>query len=58
VIPLGVAPTVRDRSMWTVLPRRYRVALLPDSLYELCKIPCSRPDTVKLTPSAYVSKRL
>ena len=57
VIPLAIPRIGLDRSKWTVFPRRYRVALSADSLYEVCKIPCSRPDTLKLTPSAHVSKR-
>ncbi len=57
VVPLGLAGSVRDLSAWTVFPRTYRVALLPDSLYEICRMPCSRRDTVKLTPAANVSKR-
>ena len=57
LVPLSVAPTVRDRSRWRIFPRRYKVALVSDSLYELCPLPCSAPDTVKLTPGANVVKK-
>jgi hypothetical protein len=53
-ISMGTAP---DRSKWSISARnRYRVAPVADTLYELCKLPCSRPDTIKLTPSATVTK--
>jgi hypothetical protein len=57
VIPMMLARSVRDRSKWKVLPRTYNVALVGDSLYEVCRLPCSSPDTVKLTPSASVTRR-
>jgi hypothetical protein len=57
VVPLTVARSLRNRSEWKVLARPYKVALVPDSLYEVCRLPCSAPDIVKLTPSAKVTKR-
>ena len=56
VVPLAVARSVRDLSSWQVHPETYNVALVQDSLYELCRLPCVRLDTVKLTPSARVTK--
>ena len=58
LVPASIASTVRDRSQWRMFARTYKVALLKDSLYELCRLPCSTPDTVKLTPFARVVKRL
>lgn len=57
VIPTTLARSVHDVSAWTVLPGSYNVALLADSLYEVCGVPCTAPDTVKLTPGVRVVKR-
>lgn len=59
LIPLSISPTVRDRSHWKAFAfeRTYNVALVDDSLYEFCRVPCSRPDTLKLTPSHSVRHR-
>jgi hypothetical protein len=57
VIPLSVARSARDRSNWKVFARTYKVALVADSLYEVCRLPCSSPETVKLTPNADVTRR-
>jgi hypothetical protein len=57
VVPASLAKSVHDRSTWAVYPRTYRVALVSDSVYEICRIPCLLPDTAKLTPSAKVTKR-
>jgi hypothetical protein len=57
LVPISIAPNVRDRSQWRIWPMRYKVALVSDSLYELCRLPCSAPDTVKLTPSADLVKK-
>jgi len=57
LVPLSVASTVRDRSQWKIFATTYKVALASDSLYELCRLPCFAPDTMKLIPSARVTKK-
>jgi hypothetical protein len=57
IVPISLLSPVTDRSKWKAFVRTYKVALVRDSLYEVCRVPCSRPDTVKLTPSARVTKR-
>ncbi len=56
VVPISIVSSVRDFSKWKVSPRTYNVALTADSLYEVCRLPCSSPDTITLTPSATVSR--
>ena len=55
VLPLTVARSVRDMSPWTVHAGTYNVALVPDSLYKVCKPPCVPADTVKLLPRGKAS---
>ena len=57
IVPISVAAGVRDRLEWRIHAKAYKVALVSDSLYELCRLPCSKPDTVKLTPFTNVVKR-
>ena len=57
LVPASMASTVRDRAQWRISPVRYKVALVSDSLYELCRLPCTALDLVKLTPSANVMKK-
>ena len=57
VVPVSIAGTVRNRSDWAVGPREYNVALVADSLYELCLLPCVKPGTVKLTPWSRVVRK-
>jgi hypothetical protein len=57
MIPISIAPLVADRTGWVVHAQTYRVALVTDSLYELCRLPCVKPDTVKLKASDSVAKR-
>ena len=57
IVPISLVNSATDRSKWKAFAQTYKVALVSDSLYELCRVPCSRPDTVKLTPSARVTKR-
>lgn len=57
LVPGSIASAVRDRSPWRIYAGRFKVALVSDSLYELCRLPCSSPDTVELTPSANVVKK-
>ena len=54
LVPKSVVPHVRDRSWWRMFAKVYKVALVSDSLYELCRLPCSAPRTVLLKPSANV----
>lgn len=56
IVPVSVARSVGDRAEWSVSPGTYKVVLVADSLYEVCRVPCSAPDTVTLTPSARVTK--
>jgi hypothetical protein len=48
VVPRSAAASAGDLSRWSVLRRRYKVALVPDSLYQICNVPCSAPQTVTL----------
>jgi hypothetical protein len=52
VIPLAMRPGITDMAAWQVYDGEYRVALLADSLYLVCRKRCSTADTVKLTPGA------
>ncbi len=54
VMPLAEVPSVRDVTPWQVDPGTYDVALVSDSLYEVCRMPCIARDTVKLKPSSKV----
>jgi hypothetical protein len=54
IIPLSVLPTVRDISAWQVDRGRYNVALVHDSLYQVCRLPCLNADTITLRPSSSV----
>jgi hypothetical protein len=56
VMPVAVG-VVPDRQSWSVSAGTYRVALVPDSLYEICRLPCQRPDTLTLRPGATVTRR-
>ena len=49
VVPLTVAPSVKDLVVWEIDPGTYNVGLVRDSLYEVCGVPCDKPDTLKLT---------
>ena len=57
LVPASIASTVRDRSRWTIYAQTYNVALVSDSLYELCRLPCSAPVLIKLSPSIAVIQR-
>jgi hypothetical protein len=50
VVPLSRASGVRDSVLWTVPRGIHKVLLVADSLYEVCRMPCLVPDTVKLRP--------
>jgi hypothetical protein len=57
VVPASLARSVRDLSKWAVYRGTYKVALVADSVYEICRIPCLMPDRVLLKPSARATKR-
>jgi hypothetical protein len=57
VVPASRARRVKDLSPWTVPLGVHKVALVADSLYEVCRVPCSAAETVRLTPSTVVTKR-
>jgi hypothetical protein len=52
VIPLSQMQGLRNPSSWEIYQGNYRVALVADSLYVVCRKQCSIADTVKLTPGA------
>jgi len=54
LLPLG--RHAEDPKPWSVFATTYKVALQSDSLFELCQLPCSRPDTIKLSPGSIVRK--
>jgi hypothetical protein len=54
LIPLSMAPFTQDRGHWKASARTHKVALVGDSLYEVCFLPCTFPDTIKLPPFARV----
>lgn len=56
LIPISLATGVTDFTPWRISAGVYRVLLVSDSLYQLCRLPCDRPDTVKLTPWVRVTK--
>ena len=58
IVPLSTLPRIRDRLVWSVIARGYHVALTRDSLYEVCRVPCSHPDTVKLAAGDRVERIL
>jgi hypothetical protein len=57
IVPISIAHSVRDLSKWTTFVGTYNVALVPDSLYQVCRVPCVTPDTIRLTPHARVRRR-
>lgn len=56
IVPVSLARSVHDLSKWTTFTGVYGVALVSDSLYQICRTPCVRPDTVKLRPGASVTR--
>ena len=56
IIPVSIVATVTDRSKWTVPLGRHKILLVQDSLYEVCRMPCSRKETVKLVPDTMVTR--
>lgn len=57
VAPLSAADWTSHPERWSVFQGRYKVALVPDSLYVVCRLPCQRADTVLLKPSGDVTRR-
>lgn len=57
IVPVSEESSVRDKSAWTAFVGAYRVALLDDSLYAVCDVPCKRRKVVKLRPSTNASIR-
>src|SRR3569833_593847 len=58
LIPLSSVRPGIDRRKWAFpLGVNYRVALSKDSLFELCVLPCSRPDTIKLKDGSSIAKK-
>lgn len=57
IAPLSVADWAMNPARWAVLQGRFKVALVADSLYVVCKLPCGSPDTVLLKPSMAVTRQ-
>lgn len=57
VVPLSMVSTLGERESWTVPFGVHKVLLVSDSLYEVCRMPCSAPDTLKLLPDLRVRTR-
>lgn len=58
IAPLSVARAARNEARWRVMAQSYNVALVADSLYEVCKVPCASPDTIRLVPNGRVTRKL
>lgn len=50
VVPASVATAIRNATDWSVHAQTFNVALVTDSLYKVCKLPCSSAKTVGLAP--------
>jgi hypothetical protein len=57
LVPVSVEHSLSNLSNWAVLGGLYQVALVSDSLYELCRLPCTKPDTITLKPSGSLTKQ-
>ncbi len=57
LIPVALASRVGDPTPWIVYAGTFRVLLVPDSLYQVCLLPCTQPDTVALRPGTTASVR-
>ncbi len=57
IVPVSIAHSIHDLSKWTTFTGIYNVALVSDSLYQLCQVPCVTPDTIKLLPGASVTRK-
>jgi hypothetical protein len=56
IVPLSIVDSVHDLSNWTVFTGVYKVALVSDSLYQVCRVPCVKPDTIELLPGTTVTR--
>jgi len=57
VAPLSSATRADDSGDWTMTAGTYRVVLAPDSLYQLCRLPCAHADTIRLVGGTRVETR-
>jgi hypothetical protein len=59
LIPNSVAADLapKDYAMWEIRPGDHQVLLVADTLYRICRLPCTKLDSVVLTPGSYVVKR-
>jgi hypothetical protein len=57
VVPLAMASSVTDLAAWQLDPGTYNVALVRDSLYQVCGVPCDKRDTLKLTSATRATWR-
>jgi hypothetical protein len=53
VVPLAVVSSLTDLSAWEIDAATYNVALVRDSLYQVCRVPCRKPDTLRLAPGLH-----
>lgn len=51
LVPLTLVVPGLDRAAWKTYFGSYKVALTGDSLYEICRLPCARPQIIKLKPN-------
>lgn len=57
IAPIGVTDWRVNPARWSVFAGRHKVALVADSLYVICAVPCTTPDTVHLKPWGEVTRR-
>ena len=57
LIPLSAARREVSPADWRIPAGTYRVALVRDSIYQLCRRSCKSVDTIKLTPNTMVIRR-
>ena len=50
IVPLSMVSRVKDPSSWKVPAGTWVVALVKDSLYDVCYKRCVRHDTIRLRP--------
>jgi len=54
--PLSGATRADHSGDWMVPAGIYRVVLAPDSLYQLCRLPCAHADTIRLVGGTYIER--
>lgn len=57
IVPTSLVEATSSLAPWTVAVGTHKVALVGDSLYQLCMMPCTKRDTVELTPSSRTTVR-